>query len=101
MISSCILTFHICFPFIFFIGEPFTCDFTVTPIRNERSEVVLFLCSYQQVTQDLIHPNVYQSGFKMNHSKTHSILSWASELPFSKSYLHLRNNIFSKSQLML
>ncbi|CAH8439408.1 unnamed protein product [Schistosoma bovis] len=78
-------------------GEPFTCDFTVTPIRNERSEVVLFLCSYQQVTQELIHPNVYQSGFKMNHSKTHSILSWASELPFSKSYLHLRNNIFTET----
>ncbi|XP_018649331.1 LOW QUALITY PROTEIN: putative voltage-gated potassium channel [Schistosoma mansoni] len=75
-------------------GEPFTCDFTVTPIRNERSEVVLFLCSYQKITQDLIHSNMYQSGYKMNHSKTHSILSWASELPFSKSYLHMKNNNF-------
>ncbi|CAH8441356.1 unnamed protein product [Schistosoma rodhaini] len=78
-------------------GEPFTCDFTVTPIRNERSEVVLFLCSYQQITQDLIHSNIYQSGYKTNHSKTHSLLSWASELPFSKSYLHMKNNNFTET----
>ncbi|TNN06408.1 Potassium voltage-gated channel subfamily H member 2 isoform 1 [Schistosoma japonicum] len=75
-------------------GEPFTCDFTVTPIRNEKSEVVLFLCSYQQIPNDLLHSNVNQSIFKMNQSKLYSIHSWASELPFSKSYLQMKNDNF-------
>ncbi|KAK4473409.1 hypothetical protein MN116_002782 [Schistosoma mekongi] len=78
-------------------GEPFTCDFTVTPIRNEKSEVVLFLCSYQRIPNDLLHSNVDQSIFKINPSKLYSIHSWASELPFSKSYLQIKHDNFEEA----
>ncbi|VDP97540.1 unnamed protein product [Trichobilharzia regenti] len=72
--------------------EPFACDFTMTPIRNEKSQVVLFLCCYQEICGDLLPPPMHQSMscFKVNHSKLYSVLSWASELPFSRSYLQMK-----------
>ncbi|CAH8826210.1 unnamed protein product [Trichobilharzia szidati] len=74
------------------IGEPFACDFTMTPIRNEKSQVVLFLCCYQEICGNLLPPPMHQSlsCFKVNHSKLYSVLSWASELPFSRSYLQMK-----------
>ncbi|CAH8471503.1 unnamed protein product [Heterobilharzia americana] len=78
------------------IGEPFACDFAVTPIRNEKSQVVLFLCCYQEIRGDLLPPPIHQSAscFKLNHSKLYSVLSWASELPFSRSYLQMKTEGF-------